>query len=311
MKNQHTQIYAKSSFGLPQMNCKEQIGCDGIEIQLVSELVGKNNGEVLKASDVFNYDLFNNVNVTVVHTPLIKTESWAVLETVTLENSVFTPYRKLLKQSFKIAEHFGKLNNKMVIVVVHCDYSLEKIESLFGGLKELEKMVYKFLDKYPHTILAIENTTPFYKSLTRRITFKNSFSFENVEMARHLSLKLGTDRVGTVLDTCHCLMSQRFYENVKQFHKDNEMDLSLESFFKTNEPYIKLIHLADCQNYGLGKKEHGIPFVEATPTFLEIVSLYDKYNYTCPITLEVREDDYLKCDSYRAEKALIDKYNIQ
>ena len=35
---------------------------------------------------------------------------------------------------------------------------------------------------------------------------------------------------------------------------------------------------------------------------------YAKYNYDCPIVLEVREHNYLECNGYLTSKRLIDKY---
>ena len=40
----------------------------------------------------------------------------------------------------------------------------------------------------------------------------------------------------------------------------------------------------------------------------KFTDIYKKYNYSCPITLEVREDDYIKNENYKATKLLVDKY---
>ena len=37
------------------------------------------------------------------------------------------------------------------------------------------------------------------------------------------------------------------------------------------------------------------------------MELYTKYGYTCPITLEVEEEDYLVCDNYRETKEILEK----
>lgn len=310
MQNQHTMIYAKASLTRNQCEIKKTIGCDGIEIQLLDELFGNNYGEINKISEVYDLGAVEDFNITVVHTPLISSNCWGPYETVTLENSINTLYRKILKKSFKIAEHYGELNNRKILVVVHCDHSLEDIITFQGSLLGIEKMVYDLLDKYPHTVLAIENTTPFYSCKNiRQVLFKNGFGFENVQMARHLRLVLKTNRIGTVLDTCHSMMSSQFYNNVKHYHQGQELDFSMESYFKENADTAYLIHLSNCKGLGFGEN-HGVPFINATQEFLEIISLYDKYNYQCPITLEVREDDYSTCNNYKQDKKLIDQYNI-
>lgn len=65
-----------------------------------------------------------------------------------------------------------------------------------------------------------------------------------------------------------------------------------------------LIHLANVGDNGYGKNNHGIGFIQGKDLDLlyDIMKLYNKYEYNCPITIEVREEDYLNPINYLKTK---------
>jgi hypothetical protein len=83
-------------------------------------------------------------------------------------------------------------------------------------------------------------------------------------------------------------------------------DLSMDNFFKANKDTAFLIHLASMRGTGYDK-DHCTPFDNLQDCF-NMLDIYTKYDYNCPITLEVREDDYIKNENYKATKLLVDKY---
>ena len=69
----------------------------------------------------------------------------------------------------------------------------------------------------------------------------------------------------------------------------------------------QLIHLAYFEGTGYGKG-HGVPFTPENEHILrEVLDLYKEFQLDCPITLEVREDDYMNCTNYKQMVSLIKK----
>ena len=54
-----------------QIERKIKIGCDGIEIQLLTELIHGQLGNYFEAEDVFDLQSFAKYNISVVHAPIL------------------------------------------------------------------------------------------------------------------------------------------------------------------------------------------------------------------------------------------------
>lgn len=301
----NAKIYAKSALCKDQLACKASIGCDGIEIQLLSELVNGKIGSYHDAEDVFYLYSFRDYNIEAVHAPIL---SQYGLADVTLEDFVDDDI-VFLEQVFKIAEYFGNRDNKMVPVIVHSETNTRVMKCVGDTWKRVVSYVGYLLFKYPHTELLIENVTP-CRGKEGNLTFCNNFKFDNVDMVDLLRDELRTDRIGTVLDICHAKISAMYAEAVYALMPERiPEDLSLDNYFRENKGYIKLIHLSDMKGSGYGKGRHGTKLCEENRDFVEeIIKLYNKYGYTCPITLEIEESNLLVCDNYRESKRIIDEY---
>ena len=64
-------IYAKSSLNAEHMLAKDIIGADGIELQLLSEMVNS-EGDYKNAEDAYDFDLLHRFNIRAVHCPILK-----------------------------------------------------------------------------------------------------------------------------------------------------------------------------------------------------------------------------------------------
>lgn len=305
MKKLHTQIYAKSALVKEQLDTKVNIGCDGIEIQLLSELIDGSVGHYKNVDDVFDLDSFNSYNITVVHAPIL---SFYGLSDVTLEDFVDNDII-FLEQVFKIANHFGKLNNRRTGIVVHSESNIQIMQAIGETWKRAVMFLGYLLFKYPYTELYIENVTP-NRGTINNIILCNNFKFDNIEMVKRLREELHTDRIGTVLDTCHAKISKMYMDKFFSLMPDKKFeDLSMENYFKQNKDVIKLVHFADAAGSGYGKGQHGTKLCNDNIDFVEsIINLYNKYNYTCPITLEVEEQDFKNSPNYKESKETIDNY---
>ena len=302
----NVKILAKSALIKEQLDTKVNIGCDGIEIQLLSELINGRIGNYYLAKDVYDLDMLKNYDIYCIHAPIL---SFYGLDDVNIEDMVDMEDFKLLDQIFYIANTVGELYNRKIIVVVHSEMSRDKLIGLGDTWKRVLNAVGCMLFKYPYTELAIENITPLRNAHRKPLHLANNFLFDNIIMASELRKQLNTDRVGTVLDICHAKTTALYMNKIYELLGDEPEDYSLNNFFSGNKDVIKLIHLADMTGSGYGKGEHGIKITDSNKdTLEEVIELYNKYSYNCPITLEVEETDFIKSDGYADTKALIDKY---
>lgn len=301
------EIYGKRALRIDQLNAGIQKGMNKIEIQLLDELFDENQ-HCLKAKKVFDLDEMAKYDIRVVHAPLIKGED------INIEHMTFGEYSKLLNEICYLANYIAEKRNRDVIIVVHTAKSIQELRRLGDNWNQLVVTVGLMLSKYPRIEFAIENVIPFTYTPENRIIMKNNFNCDNVAMAKALNELLDTDRVGTVLDTCHIQITQKYIKAIFDALNDNinmpMEDLSFEHYFIENAAICKLIHLATMTDNGLSPGTHGTPYraydKEEMDRLAHIISLYKKYRYACPITLEVLETDFLNPQNYlKAKESLL------
>lgn len=293
---QSLEVLAKAKLSMDQIKTKMDIGCSGIEIQLLNELKGTHGWLTLE--EAFDLESFSTVPVSAVHAPIISGMGDLTIEQLADEDSI------VFYETCRLAEFFGEKQNKTITVVVHSETYLEYIEGIGSTLSNIESMVQTALERYHHIRIGIENVSPL-RGVGKGgdLHLANNFKFDNVKLANRLRFDLGTDRVGTVLDTCHALLAEKYIEVLYNAIGDRpHEDLSIDAFFNANKDTCFLIHLCGYQGSGYGKGRHGTPFLPNEPYDVEMVKyvlgLYSKLGYTCPITLEVEETDFAVCDGY-------------
>lgn len=300
-------IYAKSALTHDQIKTKLDIGCDGIEIQLLGELLGpEGNHHWLNASECFNLSEFTGYPIRVIHAPLIPGHGDTLIERLVDDLD-----RKLLVNIFAIADFLGKANNVVIPIVMHSETYWEYLQDIGNSWSRLLFYVDDLLERFTNTELLIENVSPL-RGIGRGkdLHLANNCMFDNVDIVQKLRLELQTDRIGTVLDTCHQMLTEKYvgllYDAVGDVPK---LDLSLETYFYMNAQYLKLMHVCDMVGSGYGKGRHGVPFTDDTYDKLKnILKLHEKYCPNVPMTLEVEETDFSVCDGYRKTKELVDKF---
>lgn len=298
-------ILAKSALNEEQLNAKVRCKAEGIEIQLLSELINGRIGSYHTADEVFDLEKLKKYDIYCVHAPIL---SFYGLSDVNLEDMVDYEDFPLLDQVFNIANVIGKEHNRRTIIIVHSEMYRQKLIGLGDTWKRVLNAVGCLLFKYPYTELAIENITPIRNAHSNPLYLSNNFKFDNILMAKELRKQLNTDRVGTVLDICHARITEMYMSKMYELLGDESEDYSLDNFFKENKDVIKLIHLADMKGCGYGKGCHGTPFddtpesIKALNNFLD---LYDKYLYSCLVTLEVAETDFIKSDGFTESNRLL------
>lgn len=292
-------IYAKSALKEKDLDVKLDIGCDGIEIQLLDELVNGEIGNYNLAEDVFELNKFKKYPVRVIHAPLL----WNFgLPDVNIESFVGRDF-KLLDQVCYIADYFGKQQGRDVIVVIHSEMNVETMRAL-SILDRITYSLDKLFSKYHNIEIVFENVTPLRKVYKSEVSLCNNFSFDNIELVGYLRRELNSDKLGTCLDTCHALITDRYMSAIYDKLEDvKRMDYSLNSYFEKNRNYVKLMHISDAKGNGYGKGKHGAKFSnDNRKRLVELMELYDKYGYTCPVTLEIDEVNYQICNGYRESR---------
>ena len=302
-------IYAKSSLSHEQARVKMDIGCDGLEIQLLGELIEDRFSSKYKyCEQAFEIEDFIKYPIEIIHMPLVPGMGDVLLEALVDDNDV-----TLLVEVFRLAEYYAIKQNHNIGIVIHSESFYDKLvdEDVWNKLVDKVKWL---LTNYPEVNLIIENVSPLRGiGKGKALHLANNFAFDNVEMVTNLRRDTGISRIYTCLDTCHAMLADKYisimYDAVGDVPKE---DLSLDRFFEENAEVIGLIHLSNINGSGYGKGRHGVPFDKDTYYKLKfILDLYYKYNYTCPITLEVEETDYSTCDGYRKTKELVESYFIK
>ena len=300
-------IFAKASFTKEQISVKDKIGCSGIEVQLLDEMIiDRCKGIYKPAEDAYDLSLLSQYDIRVVHCPLVQG-----LGDITLERMADNIDGYLMEQVFLIAEEASKCHGRLVPVVIHSEEFYDRLSDMGDSWNRIAEKVSFVLNKYPHTELLIENVSPLRGiGKGKELHLANNCMFDNILMVQKLREQTGVDRIGTCLDTCHQMLTEKYLNIIYQTVADVPIpDLSLDTFFAKNKEYIKLIHLCDIAGSGYGKGRHGVPFHAGSYVKLKkIMDTYHSYNIECPITLEVEETDYSTCDGYRITKDLIDTY---
>lgn len=266
-------------------------GTDGIELHLDEDFINSNF--------YWNQEFINAIPIYVVHTPLMKGAD---------TNIDFEKDFNTIKRTCRFANKIANTQNHDVIVVVHLATSVFQMKTL-GVYKTVQLRALECVDEYKNIHLAIENISRINSNFGKCRNILSISFFDAPTIARDIA----HPRVGSCIDICHALIDIRLmnaiaeYTRGKYFDNDPEVRGGLDKLFEINADVIKLIHFANCKDAGIGK-DHGTPMTEKDSDLTkEILKLYKKYNYSCPLTLEVQEDDYRFGVNYSKTKEVIEK----
>lgn len=301
------EVYAKSALKEDDLESKRILGGDGIEIQLITELVNGAVGKYFYAKDVYDLSLLKKYNIKAVHAPLLGNYG---IPDVNIESLCDSSDFLLLDQVCYIANLAGEYHDRTILVVIHSESCRNNMMLIGDTWKRVINCVGCLLFKYPRIEICIENVTPL-RNVGKRLHLCNNFYLDNVEVVKELRKQLHTDRIGTVLDVCHAEITNSVYKAIYGVFAENLNgdDYSMPIFFEGNKDVCKLIHLSNTIGTGYGRSRHGQPFSDETyPMMQYYLDLYREYEYTCPITLEVAENDYLNCLGYKESLRLYNKY---
>ena len=146
------------------------------------------------------------------------------------------------------------------------------------------KLVKETALKYPNLEFVIEN-----------VTARFQHPFDNIEFAKMINLP----NIGTVLDICHMYITLTLLNRLAEPYR--YPTFTHEDVFRNYQDTIKHVHLNNAidvgEGYGRGEG-HGVPFLADSKSDMvlldEFFELYKKYANGATITIEVREDDYIR-----------------
>lgn len=289
------QILGKCSLLESQIMDRVRKGATQVELNLSRELMME-DGSITELENAYDLSLLDRVHVRSVHIPIFVEN---------IEDFMNNKYKKLFTETCRLAQlaYDANKDGQKVIVVVHFETDFNKL--VITGLAERAKeTVLEQVEKYDGIEIGIENVSPILIKEGRPV-FRCGIIDDNIKLCEYID----HERVGTVLDVCHAMISRDYLRVIKTKQKEIELP-EMSRYFQINKKWIKLIHLATYKGSGYGKGYHGIGFEEKNETLEEIVQLYIKEGYKVPVTLEVYEKDYDNSKYYAStRRALIECLN--
>lgn len=297
-------IYAKASFHSAEIREKIRCGCDGLEYNLQEDFLRK--GSCFETC--YLQEIFTMHNVEAVHVPFYGDGQVMNMEHVFQKKDV-SPIRHV----FRLAQYCAQVWQHRVLVVIHSSLSYYDYMQYEMVRRRLEEVLGQFFAEYPMVDLAVENVIPMeYKQNSKESPRLCNGTFTDLpQIICSLREQFG-ERVGTVLDLCHAAMTEKYMnlllsaaEFLPQKNLPEHLDYSMEHFFKMHQGICKLIHFNDFTGNGY-MQNHGTPFQDQEKA-AAWMRLYETYGYDCPLTLEIREEDYQNCVNYRKTKQMLER----
>lgn len=313
-------ILAKSAMNYKQMKRKIELGADGIEIQLLNELVvSQKQFETIEKAfpDIFSLMEFP---VYSIHAPLLEYTPGLDLEKAhidiqpNIEQLVQRDYVFLLEQIFRLAETFALRQNHRVNIVVHSELSYRTLKTYnYSIYRELTTVIPKLLSKYKEVDLCIENVCPIRKidGHTGEFQLGNNFSYDCIELIEDLRDTLGkeySNRLFNVFDICHAEIAHQFASALHNVYDEiNETEYEMYTFFKKFANTTKIVHLSITRENGNGKGKHGQPFETFEDRLKAEYYLKElkENNFNSLYVLEVAENDYDISDGFEKSIKII------
>lgn len=305
-------IIAKSALKKNQMQKKMNLGADALEIQLLGEMIDENY-KILSIKEAYpNLNELLDFPVESVHAPLCEYGE-KINVPPNIEVLIQNKFFNLFHNTCNIAQKFAEKQNKIVKVVLHteADWSREEVINI-DLFKKIVKVLKEIFVEFDKIDICIENVLPIRKiNPDGTFILGAGYGFDNIYLVNRLkkSMPEYRDRFYTVLDTCHAEVARMTINNLNKYNGDIVIsNYTIEEFFKKNAQDCGLIHLSRTLGNGMGPRNHGQPFendLEDKKNCQEYMNLYEKYNYHCPIVLEVTETDYNKSDGFKTSREVL------
>lgn len=263
-----------------------------IELQLLDAYDGT------AAQQAFYLNLIKTIpaEVLAVHTPLRKSTGGDTdLSYLHLPQVAYD-----FNRTCELASELASLYRKKVLVICHYGGAAESDPNLSLILRTLSDALHR----YPDIKIGVENVVPLVKNGTQWAGRPGTLD----EVPRLLHLfwqEYGqTPRLGSVLDTCHAMVTQRFMRLC------GGMEYDLTWYFCLFQDTLIHLHVANARDLGYGPGEHGCVFdvTRDAATLQEFASGYHRYGNGATMAIEVWEPNYLSRPHYQQTKEAVEVY---
>lgn len=307
-------ILAKSAMILHQMQNKMNLGADALELQLLGEFVtdGTFNPPSL-AEALPQLDEMLKIPAFSIHCPLCAYADNVKFEVPpNLEVYMQPTHEPTFDRVCELAELYGKKQDKQVKVIVHTEFDSSRMNGADAYLVgQIFSFINKYLEKYPHIDICIENVTPitFYGNGT--MAFRNGCQFEPVELVEAFRQRYQdkANRVFTSLDTSHFEITKWIMNSLNSYdYIVKAVNYEAENYYIKNSGVCGEIHLSRTVGSGVGEDKQGQPFKDNYSDLMAAksqIKMYKKHGYTCPICLEVTETDYDISDGFKVSLKVV------
>ena len=279
-------LVAKSSCDKKQLEDRLSKGFNHIELQLTKEFLD----EDICVEEYYEDMLDKRWDILSVHMPLI-----AGGQDVDLEFFSLPQYKKVFNNVCKLTQKCAEFYNHPVTIIIHSSFTLriyELIPVLFDYIKALFSEI---ISEYPDITFSFENVFPINLK-EDHIFLQNNVFLENSILVKYFNNYFNKNIFYSTLDICHLLGTLKVMELFKDEAKYQKFNFSIEDYFKSNVDTINNIHFNNIIGCGLDKMKHSATFNKENKEDIELIKyllkLYKKYNYNCPLTLEIDEEDY-------------------
>ena len=256
-------IFAKAAFDRAQIESKMKLGAAGIELHLFS------------ANDSFFdekwHELAPTEDIHAIHMPFTVDANGRCTD-IPIENPTAL---NILTMVCDRAQYLSSAWGRDIHVIVHL---LSPITCLYavGIYEHLVEQLRHLAGRYSGVTICIENVP---EMITEPLSF--------IRLARDISLP----NVGTCIDICHLMMTERASQSVDVIGIDR---YSFDDYFTKETQHVHLSR-AIWSPAGFGRGSgHGAPFVSASDPILR--NTFRKIQTTAPdamVVIETLESDYV------------------
>lgn len=290
------EIFYKCAPYPDELDSSRGLNADGMELQLLNKFTANYKGTA-EYLELLSEDISV---IKFIHSPL-KFGQYK-RDAINIEDLQDSFAIEVLQNVCDLAEEIGKINNSQIGVIVHTGINMVDLNLNLNLRTYLLSQFGYLLTRYPHVNLYIENVICTSTREKEALYFTNGALPNYIDIINFFRKQLNKpERIYGVLDICHAFSTVRMLRGCGSFY-------DLDDFFKrmNNNNAIGLIHLAYLDNLGIQTGEHAIGYTEETyPELKYVMSLYNRYGFTCPITIEVNEQDYSQYNVYKETRKLL------
>ena len=156
-------------------------------------------------------------------------------------------------------------------------------------VREIACKLTKVLEYCPHLTLLLENCAFYHELECDLKEIPKQVPLIVKEFNRHMPLT----RVYSCFDFCHANIVNKVGELLVNEGINTSGVPTVEDFCKEMGKDCRLVHLANCRNYGVAKRDHGTGFgVEDKDLLTTYLNMCTEYLPNAQIVLEISEADY-------------------